>query len=44
MSKEEMVQIIESQRKEIQYLQKKAEKLEEEKVQMVDNFQKTTFV
>lgn len=38
MSKEEMLQIIESQRKEIRYLNQKCSTLNEEREYLIDNF------
>ena len=38
MSKQEMMQIIESQKKELKYLQERVSQLDLEKDQMVDNF------
>lgn len=38
MSKNEMIQIISSQKKEVSYLQEKIRYLENQKDQMVDNF------
>lgn len=37
-SKEELIQIMESQRKEIKYQTLKCKRLEEEKEQLIDNF------
>ena len=44
MSKQEMMQIIESQKRELKYLQEKVSDLENEKDQMVDNFQLSSSV
>jgi hypothetical protein len=38
MSKEELVQVIESQRKEIRYQSLKCKRLEEEKDQLIESF------
>lgn len=44
MSKEEMLQIIESQRKEMRYLSTKCQTLTEEKEYLIENFQMSTQV
>lgn len=44
MSKEEMKQVIQSQSKEIQSLKEKIARMEEEKIDMIDNFKLSTSV
>ena len=44
MSKQEMIQIIESQKKEIQHLQEKVKHLDTQKEQIVDNFKLSSSV
>ena len=44
MSKEEMLQIIQSQRKEMRYLSTKCQTLTEEKEYLIENFQMSTQV
>lgn len=44
MSKQEMLQIIESQKKEIQHLSERVKELESENDQMVDNFKLSSSV
>ena len=44
MSKAEMFQIIESQKRELRYLQEKVKYLENQKDQMVDSFKLSTSV
>ena len=44
MSKEEMYQIIESQKKEIKYLNQKIHRIEQEREDMIDNFKLSSSV
>lgn len=44
MSKEELYQVIESQKREIRYLNQRIERIEREKEDMIDNFKLSSSV